>query len=198
MIKAICFDLDGVYFTSQGKQGFINRLNQLTNNPAKVKFAFTESTEYAALCKGELSVELFINWLNKYLATDFDQQSLAQFWIKDYQINPQVQNYINSIREQGILSCTISNNNQIRVDALQNKFNFLADFDIAIFSYQEKCFKPDPQIFQKLIQRSGLKSDEIFYTDDSSERISGASSLGIKTLIYQDWESFITQLAQLI
>jgi len=61
----------------------------------------------------------------------------------------------------------------------EQHFNFLSDFDVQVFSYEVGFNKPDPKIFQALIDRSGVLPSELFYADDNQSCVDAAKSLGI-------------------
>lgn len=196
MIKAIVFDLDGVYFPESGKKGFHKRLVRLVGDEDKVEHALYKSDEMRAFVTSKITPEELVRWFNGYLGTDFTVESLGEFWTKDYKIDSEVQEYIKQTRKKGILACTVSNNNKIRVDALQKKFNFLDDFDVKIFSYEVGTFKPNKEIFKALIEQTKVKPQEIIYSDDNPDRIRGAQELGINTFIYKSFMQFVQKLSE--
>ncbi len=54
-------------------------------------------------------------------------------------------------------------------------------FEGIIASFQEKCCKPDPEIFRILLHRYGLESMETLYIDDSEANCEAAASVGLQT-----------------
>ncbi|MCA9383386.1 HAD-IA family hydrolase [Candidatus Dojkabacteria bacterium] len=197
MIKAITFDLDGVYFPEEGKKGFHKRLTELVGDESKVVHALYKSPEMLKLVTDELSEIEFTDWLNSYLGTEFTVDSLGEFWTRDYSINDEVSRYIKSARTAGYICCTCSNNNRIRVSALQNKFNFLDEFDVKIFSYEYNAVKPEAKIYRALLEEAGVAADELVYSDDNPARLDGAIQLGINTFVYENFQQFQTELSKL-
>jgi len=196
MIKAIVFDLDGVYFPESGKKGFETRLKK--KYPAKkIENLLYKSEEMRYLVRGEWSSKEFVDWVNEYLGSDYTVESFGKDWTADYEVNHDVKKYIRSVREAGYISCTVSNNNEIRVNALQEKFEFLDDFDTWVFSYEVGDFKPNEKIFKALVYQTGLEPEEIIMSDDVPEKLQGAKKLGITTVVFKDFKSFKKELNKL-
>ncbi len=90
-----------------------------------------------------------------------------------------------------------SNNYPTRVNALQKKFHFLDNFAAAVFSFEVDAMKPDIRIFQALIDKSGLKPEEIVYADDMEIALSGARALGINAALFTTFENYCQYLISL-
>lgn len=58
--------------------------------------------------------------------------------------------------------------------------------DGAVLSYEEKTNKPDPHIFEVLLQRYKLNAGELLYLDDNAENIRQAERLGIHGIVFHD------------
>lgn len=194
MLKAICFDLDGVYFTGKGKRGFFDNLASLCQDADKVDWVMGKSPEMREFVMGKMNEHDFLNFFRSYLNINLTDEEIIKLWMKEYEIDQKVRAVVLKIRDQGYKTCLCSNNNPIRVNALQEKFGFLDDFDAAVFSYEVGAVKPEPRIFQSLIDKAGCKPEEIIYSDDNPDRIQGAKDLGINAFVYTDFESFLEEL----
>jgi epoxide hydrolase-like predicted phosphatase len=197
MIKAICFDLDGVYFPETGKKAFHNALMRLTGSEEKVNFALYKSPEMNQFVTGKLDESAFWECMRQYLGLKLTDQEFRDLWVKEYSIDPEVKQAVLKARANGYLTCICSNNNPARVAALHQKFGFLEDFDIKIFSYEVGFTKPSKEIFQVLIAKSQVQPEEIIYADDNPERIQGALDLGINAFVYENFEQYLDQLQKL-
>lgn len=196
MIKAICFDLDGVYFTGKGKKAFFDNLVELSQDEEKVAYVMTKSPEYLQLVTGKMDEHSFLNFMRSYLNINLADQEIKKLWVKEYEIDQNVRNILLDLRKKGYKTCICSNNNSIRVHALEEVFGFLKDFDAVVFSYKVGDVKPSKEIFEELIKQAGCKPEEIIYSDDNPDRIKGASDLGINTFVYTDFESFLDKLRE--
>ncbi|WP_241671567.1 HAD family hydrolase [Dankookia rubra] len=59
------------------------------------------------------------------------------------------------------------------------RFEFMSWFRGIVVSGQEKLIKPDPQIYLLLVDRHGLRPDDIVYIDDNARNAAAATALGM-------------------
>lgn len=60
-------------------------------------------------------------------------------------------------------------------------------FDGLMVSAEEKLLKPNPEIFQTLLERFGLEAERCFFVDDSPANVEGAILTGMRgTVFYGD------------
>jgi 2-haloacid dehalogenase len=57
--------------------------------------------------------------------------------------------------------------------------------------------KPDKKIFEKLIEKSGVKASEIVFADDNKNSLQGAKEIGIQAFLYEDFSQFLRELEKL-
>jgi len=197
MIKAICFDLDGVYFLND-KSNFIKSLVNLGVSEDEAKRVFLKSDEMNKQYKlGKITDEEFWNWALREWHLDLTVQEVIDLLIEGYETNKSAVEYVKKVRNAGYKTVICSNNFPARIDGLQKRFGFLDDFDVSVFSYEVGVDKPNKEIFQTLIEQSGLKADEIVYSDDDASKMDGAKELGINTFLYTNLDAFIKHLENL-
>src|SRR5258707_10310434 len=63
-----------------------------------------------------------------------------------------------------------------------------------LLSGDVKLIKPDPRIFQALLERIGRSASECLFIDDSEENISTARSLGFETIRFESPEQLRREL----
>lgn len=197
MIKAICFDLDGVYFTEKGKKAFHKALVELSNSEDKVTSALYKSPEMSSFVRGQLSETEFWNYLRSYLGITLSDSKLRNLWVKGYEIDERVKHCVQLAKAKGYLTCICSNNNPARVGALEERFRFLGDFNVVVFSYQVGFTKPSKEIFQALIDKANVAPNELVYADDNPERLEGARDLGINAFVFEGFDQFLVKLQEL-
>ncbi|MCA9397307.1 HAD family phosphatase [candidate division WWE3 bacterium] len=193
MIKAICFDLDGVFFTDAGFRRFKEEI--MNRGVAKADVDYILHEEPMEIFKrGEIDPDQF--WQNavEYWKIQTPIHEIIHLIPQGYEINPSVKEVIDSVREAGYVTCVCSNNFVTRVEALEERFGFLEHFDAAVFSYEVGVLKPDAKIFQELITRAGVEPQELAYSDDNESKLSGAKELGINAFVYQDFDQFVQEL----
>lgn len=195
MIRAITFDLDGVYFT---EDSFLNFKNSLPSTIDQSKLIFLSKSESMMDFKrGELTEDQFWNLARQELNINLSNQQIFDLIYSSYQVNRNVVDTVKKLRTLGIKTCICTNNFPTRINACNQKFNFLSDFDVHVFSYQVGAIKPDPKIFQALIDQSGCLPSEIVFADDKQENVDSAKSLGINAFLYTGFDNFVSELKTL-
>lgn len=58
-------------------------------------------------------------------------------------------------------------------------------FEKVFLSYEMGLMKPDPKIYQDLLDEAGLVAEETLFLDDNLDNIKGAATLGIETIHVQ-------------
>lgn len=72
-------------------------------------------------------------------------------------------------------------------------------FDGVLFSAQEKCIKPQKEIYQRLFERFSLKPEKCYFIDDQPLNIQAAEGCGMKGYVYDgDREKLIGKLEEIL
>ena len=196
MIKAITFDLDGVYFPNSCKESFMAKIVAMGVSEAEVRRVFYQSDEMNEQYKlGKIGDEEFWSWAADEWGVNLSPADLLHLLLDCYQPDEKVAETVRKVRAAGYKTLVCSNNFPGRVLGLQKKFGFLDDFDGTAFSYILGVQKPSKEIFQALIDVAGAEPEEIIYSDDNADRLGGADELGIKTFVYKDFSQFEQELA---
>lgn len=197
MIKAITFDLDGVYFPN-GKANFIKALKELGILEDEAKRVFLKSDQMNQLYKnGKLTDEEFWLWAAQEWQINKKPQELIDLLVKSYDVDERVIETVKKARTNGYKTLICSNNFKARIDGLQKRFSFLDNFDTWVFPYEVGASKPSELIFQELVKRAEVPADTMVFADDNPDNLSGAENVGITTFLYEDFDKFIIQLNEL-
>jgi 2-haloacid dehalogenase len=79
----------------------------------------------------------------------------------------------------------LSNWSAEKFPLVQNTYHFFDWFDLIVLSGEVKIAKPDPEIFDVLLERIHRKAKECLFIDDSMQNISTAEKLGLQTIHFQ-------------
>ncbi len=197
MVKAVTFDLHGVYFIN-GKKNFINNLGKLGVSEKEAVRVFLKSDEMNKRYKcGEMGDEEYWSWAIKEWGVKLSINEVVDLLIRGYEVNEEVVEVVKLARKKGYKTLVCSNNFPARIRGLNKRFGFLDDFDATVFSYEMRVTKPDKKIFEKLVELSGVKPSEIVFADDNKGKLQGAKEIGIKTFVYESFEQFLGELKKL-
>ena len=70
-------------------------------------------------------------------------------------------------------------------------------FDATVISGEEGIVKPSPEIFALALSRGGIRADEAIFTDDNIKNVKAASSLGIRSVLFEGAGKFRRALIDL-
>jgi epoxide hydrolase-like predicted phosphatase len=59
-------------------------------------------------------------------------------------------------------------------------------FDVVIFSAEVRLAKPDPRIYQLMLDKLGVQAAEAIFIDDFQENIDAAQALGIHGVHFEN------------
>lgn len=100
------------------------------------------------------------------------------------------------LKEKGFKVFILSNQMNSKTAAIRNH-NDLNFFDHCFFSNEIKMMKPDKDIFEYFLRKTGLDAKDCVFTDDRQENIDAAESLGFHTILYKDNEQLKEELSKL-
>jgi len=95
---------------------------------------------------------------------------------------------LHSLKEAGYPLYGLSNWPQEKYLIIRPKFDFFDWFDDILISGEVKLAKPDPKIFQLLLERIQRKPEDCLLIDDSQENIRVAAHLGFQTILFTNPE----------
>ena len=186
----ICFDLDGLYFTSESFQRF---KENIAPDVEKLKrdMVLALSDEMKAFKLWNISEEVYRERVKKELGLSCSLEEICTKLRDSYDVNEEVVQLAKNLKEKGYKIGICSNNFITRIRELDKKFHFLDNFDIHVFSYEVGSMKPDMKIFQVLIKKSWLSAKQIIYSDDDERKLSWAKKLWIHTFVFHDFDEFV-------
>jgi 2-haloacid dehalogenase len=91
----------------------------------------------------------------------------------------------------------LSNWSVEKFEIVRPKYEFFDWFDMILVSGEVKLVKPDPRIYDVLLERIGRKPEECLFIDDSLNNIASADQLGFKTIHYKSPERLEEELRSL-
>ncbi len=95
---------------------------------------------------------------------------------------PETIEILYKLKADGYLLYGLTNWSMEKFTLIKTKFTFCKIFDDIIVSGAVKLLKPDPAIFNLLLQKICLQPEECLLIDDSMENIETAQKLGFATL----------------
>ena len=78
----------------------------------------------------------------------------------------------------------------------RERYGFLERFRTILVSGDEKLMKPEPAIFELMLDRIGHSAERCLFIDDSAKNIEAAASLGFDTIHFSSPEELQTELSK--
>jgi 2-haloacid dehalogenase len=105
---------------------------------------------------------------------------------------------LEALKTMGVPLYAITNFASDTFREAQQRFRYLADsFIDIVISGDEKVIKPDPAIYQILLNRQGLDAADCVFIDDSKANVEAAAALGFHALLFTSPQQFAADLRQL-
>lgn len=187
MIKAIIFDLNGIFIQSPKLS---NRFQEKFGIPTEEFLPILK--EIMAKVRRPNAGDSFVYWkpyLEKW-GTSLTRKDFFDFWFSAEKEVPELTEVIRQMKGKGFKLFILSNNFIERATYYGKSFPFLNIFNKVYYSWQTGFVKPDPETFKNLLSENNLKPEECIYFDNSKENIEVANGLGIKAFLFEEIEGF--------
>jgi putative hydrolase of the HAD superfamily len=108
--------------------------------------------------------------------------------------NPAMVAWQKQLKEHGLLTAILSNMGDTVLASVESKFDWLQGFDVLVWSFQLGMVKPEPAIYEHLLEKLGTRPEETLFLDDKHANVEAARVLGIKALEFSTIEKLRTDL----
>ena len=195
-IKFIICDLGGVYFTD-GTSIALEKIKKLVKADEKVideLFRESPGKEGYLLRVGKLSNEEFWKIVSEKLSIGPDKISkIRKMWRSSYKPNKRMKELVKNLRKKYKV-VAFSNTMKERMDYLDKKYDVLKDFDNFVFSFDHGMTKRNPVFFKKLLEIIKADVEDCLFIDDKEIYLETAKSLGMRTILFKDYENLVEEL----
>jgi putative hydrolase of the HAD superfamily len=191
--QAVIFDLGGVVFPSPFEA--FDAYDHDRGLPAGTVRALirvsSETGAWAALERGELTMTEFHAALEEeaqLAGFALEAEALMQRVASGFGPRPAMVHAITRIREAGLTTAALTNN-WIATDGERSagvgRHETLA-FDVVVESAVEGLRKPDPRIYDLVLERLGVGASETVFLDDLGINLKPARAMGMTTIKVTD------------
>lgn len=195
MIQNIILDVGRVLVAWQPKQK-MKELGFSDETVSELSKALFDSGVWNETDRGILSNEEFLALAISHVPSY--EKEIRLFWenvdMAIWQL-PYTRDWIRAMKKAGYHVYILSNYGSWTYEKTREKaLNFLDDVDGAIFSYEVKQIKPEPEIFESLFDKFSLKPEECVFLDDLAANIEGARKMGMHGIVFTDLEQAMEAL----
>lgn len=190
-IKAVLFDFNGVIrhidpeFTPDLERRFDLAAGSIHNA------AFSQPL-LSELTTGEISRQEWLRQIGEHVGSP---EAAVEWGTQPSWADPELLSFVEELRSQGLTTAVLTNGtDEVRAEA--DQLDVLKHFDAFFNSADIGVVKPDPRAFQHVLDELGLSGSEVFFTDDSENKLIGARELGIPSHHYTSTATLRDALSQ--
>ena len=187
MYKSIVFDLGGVMVDFDPKAYLVDRLCS----------AGIEEQVYDLTFGSEAWKQLDAGLISRFdgnramlknakaAGREFEVQGVLDDWLHILRPRRRMQELVRRLKNHGYCVYYLSNIPQDVLDLLTER-GVLEQFDGGVASCEVHINKPDPRIYQALLDKYSLKASECVFIDDRLENVQAAFALGFAGIQMKD------------
>ena len=202
MIKNVVFDL-GLVLLDFTPENYLNKCGLSTEEIPQYKKMIWGSPEWYQCDRGDFTYDEMID---KICASNPQHsEKLREILDKNNYDNdsilsevPGSYEYVEGLKKRGYRIFFLSNVDDWILKYDQDTFRVFELGEGGVYSCEEKCAKPDPRIYQILLDRFGLIPGECVFIDDSSRNVQGAQSVGITSILHTSLEDTANQFEAIV
>jgi 2-haloacid dehalogenase len=101
------------------------------------------------------------------------------------------------LRRAGVGLAALTNWSAEKFPIARERYPFLGWFETIVVSGEVEMAKPDPRIFQHLLERTGFAAEATIYVDDVAANVAVAADLGMTALRFTDPATLRAELIRL-
>lgn len=196
-IKNVVFDVGNVLVKWSPTEIITRTFADVSDIASLTSAIFTHDIWYA-LNRGELTEEEAKQEYHRHLQIPESDLDRLFYHIKDTLdlVDGSVE-LLERVYQAGYPLYALTDNVKELVHYLRKRYDFWTYFQGAIVSAEVKCLKPEPAIYQHLLNDYELVASETVFIDDSLPNIHGAQALGLQTVHFHDAEQCANALKEL-
>jgi HAD superfamily hydrolase (TIGR01509 family) len=194
MIKAIIFDLNGIFIQSEKLS---DRLKKDFNVDASL--FLPKLSEIMHKVRKPNAEPAFIYWKDalEEWKVKFTENEFWEYWFGAEIQSDEMVDFAKNLKQKGIKIFILSNNFKERSN-YYNHYPWIHEaIDKVYFSWQTGFIKPDPMAWKNVLNENNLKPEDCIYFDDQQKNLDSAKSLGIKSYMFTNEHNLKETINQL-
>lgn len=197
-VRNVIFDLGGVVF-DWNPDHIVARVQPVPELRAALKAALFGHADWRLFDRGTLTEPELIERLQARLGStqagvvailDVVRNSLVE--------KPETLELIRALQRQGTPLYCLSNMPATIYTHLRQRHRFWDVFSGVVISGEVQMMKPEPEVFQHLLARFGLRAEESVFVDDLPANVESARQVGLHAICFKDAAQCRRELDQIL
>jgi putative hydrolase of the HAD superfamily len=183
-LRAVIFDY-GMVLTGPPDETARQALMRITGLPED-RFEHLYWADRHAYDEGQLSGISFWQKFLRDAGLDGGQSMVeelnrwdARMWTTQ---NPQMVEWQARLKQTGMRTAILSNMGDSVLDSIRREFDWIARFDVLVWSFQLRIAKPDSRIYLHTLEKLGTGAEDTLFLDDKKINVDAALRLGMQAL----------------
>jgi len=180
-----------------GKENFIKNINKIYAVPIKdIEDVFLKSDMMKKYKQGVISGKEFWAYALQSWKIEAKVEDILKILQEGYDLNGKKKEIMKLLDAHNIKKVICTNNFPERIRVLNERFDFLQEFDYVVLSYEYKTVKP--KLLDVVSKVSGFNNSDITYFDDSKDNIEYARTLGMNTILIEEPSRVLKYLKEIL
>lgn len=194
-VSCVLFDLGNVLVNWHDSWLIDEVSKQFQLSPQKLAGEFKQNLDFLAC--GKIDEREFWNKIGKELdspqISEFPESLLDKIFRKHVTLNESVLSLSRTLADNNIPVGILSNTERVTFSAVEDLFS-LEHFQFKFLSYEIGHVKPDPLIYQHVIDNIPFSKETLFFIDDVMENVASARNAGIDAVQFVDFDDLMIDL----
>lgn len=184
-IKLVIFDI-GKVILDFDHMITCNKLAKYSKKDARYIYDFIFNSEMLdEYERGKInSMEMF-SAISGELGLDISFEKFKEIWSNIFTLKEGIEQLIHRVKTLAKIA-VLSNTDEMHFEDIRDKVEIIKDFDWLFLSHEAGYRKPEKEIFEYAINKTGISPENIIFIDDIQEFVEAANKLGITGILYKD------------
>jgi putative hydrolase of the HAD superfamily len=134
--------------------------------------------------RGKVDTAGLIEALYDMIGIRYSQSEFNSLWNHTFRENEEMALLLQKLKGQRPLYL-LSNTNECHWDYLEQNYKVSRHFDELILSYKIGHIKPQREIYEHVLTRSGMEAKDCLFIDDLEQNVAAGSDVGMHTIHFR-------------
>jgi putative hydrolase of the HAD superfamily len=196
-IRAVILDFGGVLAEEGFREGLMAIARSQGLNTTEFFNNATSAVYDSGYITGNTDESSYWNLVRKLTGVRGTDRQLRNELLSRFVLRTWMLDWVRHLRRTSHISAILSDQTDW-LDTLNQRTQFFREFDYIFNSYHLGISKRDPDVFRIVSKIMDTPLDGMLFVDDNAGHVSRAETMGVRTILYQDRQSFEQRIKDLL